>query len=358
MEKLTLISHGKACALCGSSLGSISSHFIMTNGLDCNDCAATWCSKKCKTKDIIHGPLKHNKGNKNRLVNCGNWTKFESFCQTNINETAYSLGIIYAKLLLNKSSSKTIRQHFETLCGVSQRIRNNLGDSTNIGGTLDASSGALTTEDPIPIWETTYKLFIDSFPTLKDEIDLETFLCHIGKLNINKVSNNQVYFITSFINHNCEPNIRYEIDSKLKLSVFARKDIKPGEQLFVTYVNPLHGVKLRRRALRVNYGFICKCSRCIKELDRLQTPQKSTGITMNYTKEKEGNSKNGLNLLFPPTSTTSKRRSSLRNKRPDLQELLKNGKEFDLEIPDVIGIGRRRRTSVRFDDTVAVAIEE
>lgn len=379
IEKLTLISHGKICALCGVSLGSISSHFIMKNGLDCNACASVWCSKKCKNKDIIHGPLKHNKGNKNRLVNHANWSKFETHCQQNSNDSAYSLGVIFAQLLLNKNLSKRNKQHLESLCGVSQRVRVKGAYSTR-----ESESVIDKFEDK---WREVYTLFIESFPTLADNIDFETFLFYIGKFNINKLSNNQIYFITSFINHDCEPNVRYEFDSKLKLSLYARKDIKKGDQLYITYVNPLHGVILRRRELRVQYGFICKCCRCEKELQNLNFRINNNDNSIHETTISTKNdrvSKNSIyeihdsdydNQIMLGTSNNNKmvdnlkvisssnkmsrRKSSMRNQRPDLQELLKNGQEFELEIPDVIDIGgRRRRTSVRFDETVSMAIEE
>lgn len=61
--------------------------------------------------------------------------------------------------------------------------------------------------------------------------------------------------------------MRYDINNKLELKVYARKFIKKDEELVTTYVNPLHGVSLRRRELRVNWGFICNCDRCAKEIE-------------------------------------------------------------------------------------------
>lgn len=343
MEKLTLMSTGKACTLCGNSLANNSPHFTVMNGLDCNDCSAVWCSKTCKKNDMIHSPLKHNKG-KNKLVKGSNWIKFEKFCLDNVFLAAYGVGVTYAKLLLNSNKSDVIESKFNLLAEVSQRIRTNFGDSTNIGGTLDATSGALITDNPEPIWKEAYRLFIDTFPSLAETLNFEQFLLDIGKYNINQVSD-QIFFIFSFLNHDCEPNVRYEIDSKLELKLFARKPIKAGEELRTTYVNPLHGTKLRRRELRVNWGFLCKCTRCQKEIElkQKQSLSKTNQIRLSV----------GISSLG-----SSRRKSSLRNKRPDLTELLKNGKEFDLEVPDIIGTNAKRRTSVRFDDSVSIALEE
>ncbi|CCK72870.1 S-adenosylmethionine-dependent methyltransferase KNAG_0M00170 [Huiozyma naganishii CBS 8797] len=342
MEKLTLMQNGKACSLCGQSIANINSHFIVINGLDCNDCQAVWCSKKCKLKDIIHAPLTHNKG-KNKLVNGGNWRKFEKFCSDNVFVAAYSLGIMFSKYLLTKSKeAQTIKKKFDSLAFVSQRTRAQYSDSSNIGGTLDASDGVNTTADPEPKWKEGYQLFIDTFPSLKEEVDYERFLEYIGRFNLNAIAE-QLYYIPSFINHNCEPNVRFEKDSRLHINFYARKDIKKGEQIFMTYCNPLHEVNLRRRELRVNYGFLCFCDRCRKEVKTIKRTNKAVAENKLHVVERLPDS--------------HRRKSSLRSKRPDLEELMRNGKEFELEIPDVIGSGKRR-TSVRFDTTVSLAFEE
>lgn len=337
IDKLSLMETGKVCSLCGSSLGH-TSHFIMMNGLDCNGCSAVWCSRNCKKKDMTHDFLKHSKG-KNKLINATGWAKYENYCKENVFVAAYSIGIIYASILADKNDKNHVFQGFQPLAQVSQRIRKRVSDSTNIGGTFDASSGAVTTEDPEPVWKKAYSLFKEAFPASTD-IDIETFLTYVGKFNINQISG-QIYPLYSFINHDCEPNVRYEIDDKLQLKLYARKSIKADEELVTTYVNPLHGLRLRRRELRVNWGFLCHCDRCNKEL-----------------------AQRGLNQgsLSPSTSVgtagESRRKSSMRNARPDLHELLKNGQDFDLEIPEHLGFGNRRRTSVRFDNNVFVAMEE
>lgn len=337
IEKLTLMETGKVCSLCGSSLGH-TSHFIIMNGLDCDGCSAVWCSRNCKKKDMIHDFLKHSKG-KNKLINAAGWVKYEKYCKENVFVAAYSIGVIYASILADKNNKNHVFQRFQPLAQVSQRIRKRVSDSTNIGGTFDASSGAVTTENPEPVWKKAYSFFKEAFPASTD-IDIETFLTYIGKFNINQISG-QIYPLYSFINHDCEPNVRYEIDGKLQLKLYARKSIKANEELVTTYVNPLHGVRLRRRELRVNWGFLCHCDRCNKELAQREINQKLLASSASV----------GI-------AGESRRKSSMRNARPDLHELLKNGKEFDLEIPENLGFGNRRRTSVRFDNNVFVAVEE
>ena len=50
-----------------------------------------------------------------------------------------------------------------------------------------------------------------------------------------------------------------------RITVIARRDIAPGEELFITYVDPTSSVKKRRRAL-AEWGFgLCNCDRCVEE---------------------------------------------------------------------------------------------
>lgn len=340
MEKLVLMRSGKACPLCGSSV-SQNQHEIIMNGLDCGECGAIWCSRNCRKNDLTHTSLRHTRS-RSKQINLNGWKKYEQFCKQHVFSAAYSIGIIYACMILDRNGQHGVASKFQPLAEISQRTREKLGDSSNLSGILDASSGAITSEDPEPFWTEAFNLFKEAFPE-SENVDMEKYLTYIGKFNINQVSG-QIFPLYSFINHNCEPNVRYEIDDKLRLKLYARKPIKKGEELLATYVNPLHGVKLRRRELRVNWGFLCHCSRCNREL----------------TKRKE--------QLISPTSSAhhspansfsdkSRRKSSMKNARPDLQELLKNGKEFDLEIPDNLE-AHHRKTSVRFDNHVSVAVEE
>lgn len=71
------------------------------------------------------------------------------------------------------------------------------------------------------------------------------------------------------MNHSCIPNISVRhLDQRTALSritVIARRDIEPGEELFITYVNPQMPLENRRKQL-LEWGFgECKCSRCTAE---------------------------------------------------------------------------------------------
>ncbi len=52
------------------------------------------------------------------------------------------------------------------------------------------------------------------------------------------------------------------------MSVRAAKDIKPGEEVTISYQGraQLQPVKARRAALQQDFGFSCSCPRCTEEL--------------------------------------------------------------------------------------------
>lgn len=45
---------------------------------------------------------------------------------------------------------------------------------------------------------------------------------------------------TAYINHSCDPNAFIRIVPGLKVAVFARRDIQPGEELTINYRDPEH----------------------------------------------------------------------------------------------------------------------
>lgn len=45
---------------------------------------------------------------------------------------------------------------------------------------------------------------------------------------------------TAYINHSCDPNAYIRIVPGLKVAIFARRDIQPGEELTIDYRDPEH----------------------------------------------------------------------------------------------------------------------
>ncbi len=89
------------------------------------------------------------------------------------------------------------------------------------------------------------------------------------------------------MNHVCAPNLSVRhLDQRSALSritVVAKRDIAPGEELFITYVDPELPLEQRRRSL-MEWGFgKCVCERCQKE----ERENKESGEPVEGVKEGE-----------------------------------------------------------------------
>ncbi|KAK3320249.1 hypothetical protein B0T19DRAFT_434152 [Cercophora scortea] len=67
----------------------------------------------------------------------------------------------------------------------------------------------------------------------------------------------------SRLNHDCSPNLGYYFDSAtLSQKVYAARDIMPGEELTVSYVDVLQPRSTRSHLLNTTWHFTCSCARC------------------------------------------------------------------------------------------------
>ncbi|KAK7045435.1 hypothetical protein VNI00_007688 [Paramarasmius palmivorus] len=155
-----------------------------------------------------------------------------------------------------------------------------------------------------PGWKKAYDLYIQAFqkPTspieqkklakifkkpLRADIEAELFsyqgfLRGLGRMSLNLEAHGGLYVLHSHLNHSCTPNVSVRhIDQRNALSritVIARREIEPGEELFITYVNPNNGVIARRKELQ-EWGFgQCNCERCVKEAKALPKEEKNDEV--------------------------------------------------------------------------------
>ncbi|KAF8824592.1 hypothetical protein HHX47_DHR8000115 [Lentinula edodes] len=140
-------------------------------------------------------------------------------------------------------------------------------------------------------WQEAFKLYMQAFrepPALQDQKKLarlvkrpfradvsqglfqyDAFLRNLGKMSLNLEAHGGLYVLHSHLNHSCKPNISIRhLDQRTALSritAISMRDIEPGEELFITYVNPTMSVEQRRDELE-QWGFgRCECARCVKE---------------------------------------------------------------------------------------------
>ncbi|KAI2622235.1 hypothetical protein GGS26DRAFT_252326 [Hypomontagnella submonticulosa] len=85
----------------------------------------------------------------------------------------------------------------------------------------------------------------------------------------NKPGVSGVYLRYSRINHSCEPNVAwatyYEF-GRARIQVYTNRAIQPGEQIYDSYIAPLTEDWTRRQAKLRNWGFDCRCTRCVREM--------------------------------------------------------------------------------------------
>lgn len=68
------------------------------------------------------------------------------------------------------------------------------------------------------------------------------------------------------MNHDCRPNADYYFDhATLTQYIHATRDIGVGEEITLSYINPVMTRAARLRKLQRNWGFECACSACTQE---------------------------------------------------------------------------------------------
>lgn len=79
-----------------------------------------------------------------------------------------------------------------------------------------------------------------------------------------------VYFLSSFMVHSCHPNAAWHYSETQDFVLKARRDIKRGEELSITYLSEdaaLQPAFCRRHTLQTTKSFWCECERCSAPLD-------------------------------------------------------------------------------------------
>lgn len=73
-----------------------------------------------------------------------------------------------------------------------------------------------------------------------------------------------IWFIPTFVNHSCRPNVQRTFVGDLMVCRAARA-LRAGTELCDTYVTPLQPLHIRRERLKEDCGFECRCERCTLE---------------------------------------------------------------------------------------------
>ncbi|KAF7373607.1 Set-like protein [Mycena sanguinolenta] len=163
---------------------------------------------------------------------------------------------------------ETWKAAFELFCATFHRPRREDGAMKN--QTAEEKKVAAILRKPLPA-EIEAALF-----------DYNTgFLHGLGRMNLNLESHGGLYTLHAHLNHGCTPNasVRH-LDQRralARITVRALADIEPGQELFITYVNPELGYADRRAGLEA-WGFVCQCARCMEEGRDWKPPEHQDGL--------------------------------------------------------------------------------
>lgn len=305
-EFIELVNLSQACAYCGRSFqmrGEVERNSNANRGppgaASCPQagCEARFCNVRCRGMDVIHGARWHS--SEHSKIKKSDWAKFEAFCIENHWMGAYGYGVVLLTCLLQETTSGKgksagrnknpfLRQQFESLATIPQDEEG----TTFIQGSM-GNTGKLVLEKAEEVWKEAYRLLAKTVARAQ-ELKYTEFLQGVAAYNLNNLDE-AIYMLQSHLNHSCEPNVHVTFDdSRLDgIKVTALTDIKANEELKVTYVNPALDVDERQAELLKNWGFICNCPRCKRELKELQAVELDSAG----------------HIKPPPTSMRSRRKS-------------------------------------------------
>ncbi|CAO2833312.1 unnamed protein product [Amaranthus hypochondriacus] len=74
---------------------------------------------------------------------------------------------------------------------------------------------------------------------------------------------NAVYILSSFYNHDCDPNVHIIWMDNVHARLKALRDIEEGEELRICYIDASMDHDARQNVLLGGFGFNCSCHRCL-----------------------------------------------------------------------------------------------
>ncbi|KAI8969725.1 hypothetical protein BDB01DRAFT_840088 [Pilobolus umbonatus] len=262
-EIYSFILSGNVCGLCCKPI-------MYPNRLTqhCGHCGIYYCSKQCRVHawDTFH-PIECYQLNPEMR-------DFMQFCQSENWQAPAAVARIYSYLSIahQKGELDQVVGHLDAFATVSQEERQ-----------AKETEWIFMEQPTRELWSKARQLLkkaIKNPPPSLNLFDEETFLHYLGKFNINN-QNGGLYLVHSHINHNCYPNVSIDYPqpkSQYRLAVRAIRDIKKGEQLFETYVNPRWNKETRVTYLDKSYLFKCQCERC--ETDGPLTDELRKGLRL------------------------------------------------------------------------------
>lgn len=117
---------------------------------------------------------------------------------------------------------------------------------------------------------------------------------------------------TARMNHDCRSNAMYYFDQeRLVHYTHASRRIYAGEEITITYIDPLQTRLKRREAIKRSWGFDCSCSLCSAANDFIRESNRRVTETIKFT-----------NILNEVVSRNETERKAARSYVPDALEMV------------------------------------
>lgn len=131
------------------------------------------------------------------------------------------------------------------------------------------------TDDTAKMIDNLLKEGNESSTNVRDELIRVASVLNTNAFQIVSLSNNYhlnlrgLYPLMSLLNHSCTANARYCTDTNYVTNLFARKPIKMGEEITISYAKILWSTPSRQSYLKLTKQFTCKCDRCMDPTEAL-----------------------------------------------------------------------------------------
>ncbi|KAF8440011.1 hypothetical protein L210DRAFT_3645933 [Boletus edulis BED1] len=265
-----------ACAFCSTPLGNHSSlHLPCSASSPSTPCPAVFCKRLCRSQSERVHPLLCPARNPASIA-------LLKFARSVEWMALHALAQCTSRLLLSSQRDDgTLHEDLQVVQGLAE-----LGMEQRFRALRDKSI-----EPDRETWKRAHELYLWTFklPTSpgdqkklakvlkkpvpesiqRDLFEYDAFLRGLGRMSLNLEAHGGLYTLHSHLNHACMPNISVRHfdrhDALSRITVVARAEIEPGEELLITYVDPRSNYKERRKRL-LEWGFgPCRCERCLVE---------------------------------------------------------------------------------------------
>ncbi|KXN83197.1 putative lysine methyltransferase SET5 [Leucoagaricus sp. SymC.cos] len=272
-----------ACMFCTTPLGDSP---LITTCLASNitsPCTARFCSRLCLTRSAQVHPLLCPARNPASipLIKFARETRWMA-----LHALTHCTGRL---LLAYQSDEKTFNDDWEISCALAELgMEERHKYSFNLSGQSEPDRDA---------WKKAHRLFVQAFKEPGTPLDVKKlakilkkplpknlqtalfdydtgFLRGLGRMSLNLEAHGGLYALHSHLNHSCDPNVSVrhlnQRTALARITLIGKRDIRVGEELLVTYVNPQAPYRARQNELQ-GWGFgACTCPRCVEEAKKLK----------------------------------------------------------------------------------------